>query len=66
MTESFVFQTKTNKFFTTHVVLFFTRQKIRLINPEISKTQVHYLSPIMGGGCHTTCKIEMCYGLIPL
>ena len=49
MTRSFIFKTQTKKFVTTHVILFFKNQKIRLISPEISKTQVHKCTSTKGG-----------------
>ena len=34
----------------THVIFFFTSQKIRFINPEMNKTQVHKYTPDHGEG----------------
>ena len=51
MIDSFLFkQNKTRKFFTTRVLLFFTSQNVIIINPEISKTQVHKCTSNHGGG----------------
>ena len=50
--------------FTTHIVLVFTSQTIGLINPEISKTEVHNVPPNHKGECHTLCTLDMRYRLI--
>ena len=49
-----------------HNFLFFQNQKIRLINPEISNTQVHKCTSNHGWGFRATCTLEMCYrSIIP-
>ena len=50
----------------THIIFFFKNQNIRLINLEISKTQVHKCTSNHWGWCRTPCTLEMRYGLIPL
>ena len=49
----------------TPVVLLFTTQEKRLIDPKISKTYVHKFTSNNWGECHTTFALEMRYRLIP-
>ena len=42
------------------------KKKIRFINPEIRKTQVHKFTSNHGGECCTPSILEVSYGLIPL
>ena len=42
------------------------KQKIRLINPKISKRQLHTCTSDYGGECRTPSKLDIHYGLILL
>ena len=62
--RSFLLNTHTRNIFTTHVVLYFKNKKIRLINPQISKKQIHNFTSNHGRECCIPFTLEMCYGWI--
>ena len=58
MTRSFIFNKLTKYYFVTCAIIIFN-QKIRLINPQISKTQVYKCtSNRVGGGGHFEYYID--------
>ena len=65
MTWSFIFNTRTRKFFTTWVVYSFKNQNIMLINPEIIQAELHKCTSNYVGYWYTLFTLEVRYGLIP-